>query len=101
MTQNVNSAPVQAAPAVNTVAITAASAGTHSPGLWALAWRRLRADRIAMLALTVVGLYLIMLVLSASGLVAKDWAKEVGVNYAPPTFIGAQTDAERGFSSDD
>ncbi|MFJ2987615.1 ABC transporter permease [Collimonas sp. NPDC087041] len=101
MTQNVNSAPVQAAPAVSTVAINAASGGTHSPGLWALAWRRLRADRVAMAAMAVVGLYLIMLVLSASGLLAKDWAKEVGVNYAPPTFIGAQTDAERGFSSND
>lgn len=101
MTQNVNPAPVQAAPPVNTVATTAARGGTHSPGLWALAWRRLRADRVAMAAMAVVGLYLIMLVLSASGLLAKDWAKEVGVNYAPPTFIGAQSDAERGFSNND
>ena len=27
----------------------------HSPGLWTLAWRRLRADRVAMAALAVVG----------------------------------------------
>jgi peptide/nickel transport system permease protein len=28
------------------------------------------------------------MVLSGTGLIAKDWAKEVGVNYAPPTFVG-------------
>ena len=70
----------------------------RSQGLWALAWRRLRADRVAMLALVIVLAYLLMLVLSVTGLVAKDWDQEVGVNYAPPTFMGAQTDEERGFS---
>ena len=29
-----------------------------------------------------------MIVLSATGLIAKDWAREEGVNYAPPTFVG-------------
>jgi peptide/nickel transport system permease protein len=59
-----------------------------SPGLWALAWRRLRADKVAMGALAVVGLFLAMLVFSASGVIASDWEREVGVNYAPPGFIG-------------
>jgi ABC-type dipeptide/oligopeptide/nickel transport system permease subunit len=59
-----------------------------SPGLWALAWRRLRADRIAMAALAVVGLFLLTLALSAAGLVAQDWEAEVGVNFAPPTLVG-------------
>ncbi|MGO4379592.1 ABC transporter permease [Pseudoduganella sp. RAF53_2] len=63
---------------------------THaSPGLWALAWRRLRADRVAMVALAIVGAFLLLLVLSASGLIASDWEDEVAVNYAPPTFTGA------------
>src|SRR5205823_1337463 len=31
-------------------------------------------------------------VLSGTGLIAKDWSREVGVNYAPPSFVGA--DAE-------
>jgi peptide/nickel transport system permease protein len=61
-----------------------------SPGLWALAWRRLRADKVAMGALAVVALFLLMLVLSASGLIAADWEDEVGVNYAPPSFAGGQ-----------
>jgi peptide/nickel transport system permease protein len=60
-----------------------------SPGLWALAWRRLRADRVAMVALAIVLLYLLSLLLSFSGLLAADWDAEVGVNYAPPTFVGS------------
>jgi peptide/nickel transport system permease protein len=59
-----------------------------SPGLWALAWRRLRADRIAMAALGVVLLFLLSVLLSATGLVAADWEDEVAVNYAPPGFMG-------------
>jgi peptide/nickel transport system permease protein len=60
-----------------------------SPGLWTLAWRRLRADRVAMAALAVVGLFLAMLVLSWAGLIAADWEDEVALNYAPPAFVGA------------
>ena len=59
-------------------------------GLWTLAWRRLRADRVAMLSLAVVAAFLLMLVLSASGLIVADWEEEVGVNYAPPGFVGAK-----------
>ncbi len=60
-----------------------------SPGLWRLAWRRLCADRVAMVSLAVVAAFLLMLVLSAGGLIAADWEDEVGVNYAPPGFVGA------------
>jgi peptide/nickel transport system permease protein len=59
-----------------------------SVGLWGLAWRRLRADRVAMVALAVVGLFLLSVVLAATGLVAADWEDEVAVNYAPPAFMG-------------
>ena len=59
-----------------------------SPGLWALAWKRLRSDRVAMVSLAIVAVFLVMMLLSATGLLAKDWAREVGVNYAPPTFVG-------------
>jgi peptide/nickel transport system permease protein len=60
-----------------------------SPGLWALAWRRLRADKVAMVSLAVVAAFLAMLVLSSTGLIVADWEDEVGVNYAPPAFAGA------------
>jgi peptide/nickel transport system permease protein len=61
----------------------------RAQGLWGLAWRRLRADRVAMVSLAVVLAFLLMVVLSASGLIVADWEDEVGVNYAPPGFTGA------------
>ena len=61
-----------------------------SPGLWALAWRRLRGDKVAMVSLAIVGLFLAMLVLSKAGLIVADWEDEVAVNYAPPSFLGGQ-----------
>jgi peptide/nickel transport system permease protein len=78
--------------------MTAASgpAAALSPGLWTLAWRRLRADKSAMVSMGVVLAFLLMILLSASGLIAADWEDEVGVNYAPPHMVGAQSAAERG-----
>ena len=64
-----------------------------SPGLWTLAWRRLRADRIAMLSLAVVGAFFLMLVLSKAGLIAADWEDEAGVSYARPIFVGPEAPA--------
>ncbi len=60
---------------------------TVSPGLWTLAWRRLRTDSVAMVCLVIVAAFLLMMVLSGLNLVARDWAKEVGVNYAPPSWF--------------
>ena len=59
-----------------------------SAGLWTLAWRRLHADRVAMLALAVVAAFLLLLALSRAGVVAADWEAEVAQNYAPPAFMG-------------
>jgi peptide/nickel transport system permease protein len=67
--------------------------GAASPGLWLLAWRRLRADRVAMAALAVVVAFLLMLLLSASGLLVADWEDEVAVSYAPPGFLAAPAPA--------
>ena len=60
-----------------------------SPGLWALAWRRLRGDKIAMVSLAVVGAFFLLVLASAGGLVGANWEDEVAVSYAPPTFAGA------------
>ena len=65
-----------------------------SAGLWRLAMRRLWADKIAMASLIVVLFYLIVLILSLTGVIASDWNKEVAVSYAPPTFIGADKTTE-------
>src|SRR5690242_1360968 len=66
---------------------------TVSPGLWTLAWRRLRSDRVGMVSLAIVVLFIVMMILSGTGLIARDWNREVGVNYAPPTFLGAEAAA--------
>ena len=66
---------------------------TVSPGLWTLAWRRLRADRVGMVSLAIVVAFIVMMILSGTGLIASDWNREVGVNYAPPSFLGAEAPA--------
>jgi peptide/nickel transport system permease protein len=66
---------------------------TVSPGLWALAWKRLQSDHVGMVSLAIVAAFLVMMVLSGTGFIAGDWSKETGVNYAPPSFIGADIEA--------
>ncbi len=65
---------------------------TASSGLWRLAVQRLKADPIAMASLFIVFAYFIVLLLSVTGVIASDWNKEVAVSYAPPTFMGADTE---------
>jgi peptide/nickel transport system permease protein len=66
---------------------------TVSPGLWTLAWRRLKTDYVGMFSLAIVAAFVLMMILSGFGLIARDWSKEVGINYAAPSFIGADTEA--------
>ncbi|HTY03362.1 MAG TPA: ABC transporter permease [Rhodocyclaceae bacterium] len=62
---------------------------TKSAGLWLLAWRRLLADRVAVVSMVVVGLFLVMMAASGLNLIAAHWNEEVAVGYAPPAFLGA------------
>ena len=62
---------------------------TVSPGLWALAWKRLQSDHVGMVSLAIVAAFILLMILSGAGLIAKDWNRETGANYAPPSFIGA------------
>ncbi|QJR11661.1 hypothetical protein DSM104443_02740 [Usitatibacter rugosus] len=66
----------------------------ESPGLWTLAWRRLKQDPVGMIALAVVILFLAMMLASFTGLVARDWSKESGVSYANPAFLAGQENLE-------
>ena len=59
-----------------------------SEGVWHAAWRRYRADHVGMVSLVIVAAFLILIVLSATGIVAKNWQVELGVPNAPPTFLG-------------
>jgi peptide/nickel transport system permease protein len=68
--------------------VVSPAARAESPGLWILAWRRFQRDRLGVLSLLVVLLFLGFALASASGLIASDWGREVGVSYAPPSFVG-------------
>ena len=65
-----------------------AIAPARGRGVWAAAWRRLRADRVGMAALAVVVVFVGLIVLTATGLVASGWQQEKGVPSARPTFMG-------------
>jgi peptide/nickel transport system permease protein len=59
-----------------------------SAGLWMLAWRRLLADRVAVVSMIVVALFLLLMAASWLNLVAANWGEEVALGYAPPSFMG-------------
>lgn len=56
-----------------------------SRSLWIDAWGRLKKDKVAVVALCIVLFYALIAILSALGIIAADWAKEVGPSYAPPS----------------
>jgi peptide/nickel transport system permease protein len=66
----------------------------ESPGLWTLAWRRLRQDTVGMVSLVIVSIFLLMMLASYTGLIAKDWNKERGVSYANPSFLAGAENLE-------
>ena len=72
--------PPLAAPASGTAA--------RSEGVWRAAWRRMRRDKVGVVSLAIVLVFVLMIVLTATGLVAGGWQKEVGVPSAPPSFMG-------------
>jgi oligopeptide transport system permease protein len=59
-----------------------------SEGVWHAAWRRFKSDRVGLVSLIIVVLFLLMILLSSLGIVAKGWQNEVGVPDAPPSFMG-------------
>jgi len=65
-----------------------------SPGLWTLAWRRLKRDKVGMVSLAVVLFFILMMIGSFTGIIAKNWSKEVGVSYANPTFLSGAENLE-------
>ena len=60
-----------------------------SEGVWHAAWRRFTGDRVGFWSLLIVACFLVVILLSFFGMVARDWQKEVGVPNAPPTLVGA------------
>jgi len=70
----------------------------ESPGLWTLAWRRFCRDRVGLASFLIVVFFFGVMAASGVRLIAADWSKEVGVNYAPPTFMGPEV-ADSGTSA--
>ena len=62
---------------------TAVAKGSHQ-SLWLDALKRLSRDKLALSALVIVLIYALVAILSAMGLVAGNWAQEVGESYSPP-----------------
>ena len=63
-------------------------------GVWSAAATRFRTDRVGMVSLVVVALFLLLVIAASLGLVAKDWQAETGVPDAPPTFMGPAAPTE-------
>jgi oligopeptide transport system permease protein len=55
----------------------------ESPGLWQLAWRRVLRDKVAIISMSIVALFVVMMLASRVGLVASHWNEEVAASYAP------------------
>jgi len=66
----------------------AAAAEERSEGVWHAAWRRFRTDRVGLVCALVVIAFLLLILCSWLGLVARNWQAEIGVANAPPTFLG-------------
>jgi oligopeptide transport system permease protein len=73
---------------------TAAPVNQPSAGLWTLAWRRLKRDKVGMFSLIVVAFFILLMLASYAGIVAGNWSKEVGVSYANPWFLAGQENLE-------
>jgi oligopeptide transport system permease protein len=73
-----------------------ADALQKSEGVWHAAWRRFKADKVGLMSLIVVVAFLLLIIASSLGLVAKNWQNEVGLPDAPPTFMGPATPQAAG-----
>ncbi|MBV8504156.1 MAG: ABC transporter permease [Paucibacter sp.] len=60
----------------------------RSEGVWAAAWRRMKADKVGIGAMFVVIACLVLVLGTLTGVVASGWQREVAVPNAPPTLMG-------------
>jgi oligopeptide transport system permease protein len=74
--------------AVVTAGAVAPTAVEHSEGVWHAAWRRFKTDKVGVAGALIVAAFILLIIMSGVGLVAKGWQKEVGVPNAPPHVVG-------------
>lgn len=58
-----------------------------SQSAWQLARSRFLADRVGVVSLGVVAIWLVLVALTTSGLVASHWSEQVAVSHAPPSLF--------------
>jgi len=58
----------------------------QSKSLWQHAWATLLRDKMAVVAMIVISSYVILAILSATGVIVSDWTAEVGPSYGPPSI---------------
>jgi oligopeptide transport system permease protein len=75
---------------MNTAAVSTGGTAAieRSEGVWHAAWRRFQTDRVGLFSAIVVLAFLLLILVSSLGFVAKNWQNEVGVANAPPGFLG-------------
>lgn len=57
-----------------------------SQSLWIDAWNKIKKDKLALLCIAVVTLYVVLAILVSLGLVAFDWSRPIGGSYDSPSF---------------
>ena len=55
-----------------------------SLSLWGHAMKTLFKDKLAVIAISIIGIYSLVAILSGLGIIAANWSQEVGPSYAPP-----------------
>ena len=68
----------------------------RSAGVWLTAWRRFKGDRVGLVSMLIVAGFLLLIAAAATGLVARDWQRELAVPNAPPSFLGARAGEDAG-----
>ncbi|AUH51581.1 peptide ABC transporter permease [Chromobacterium sp. ATCC 53434] len=63
-----------------------------SRSLWALGWQRLKRNKVGFLSLWIVLAYLLVAVGGWCNLIGAGWTDEVGVPYAPPSWVQPSAD---------
>lgn len=77
----------------------ASARGGPSTSVWRAAGKRLLRDRVGMISMSVVAIYLLLVTASFFGWIASDWQVERGVSYASPTFLGHVENLEAGVAA--
>ncbi|UTH73097.1 ABC transporter permease [Chromobacterium sp. IIBBL 290-4] len=77
---------------MTTLQTTAAVAAAPSRSLWGLGWQRLKRNKVGFISLWVVAVYLLIAVGGWFNLVGGHWTDEIGMPYAPPSWVQESAD---------